>query len=168
MYQTPCRGVTVTPFDDNQYRFGEFPGLFMKPNGESSPAIDSISSFNPSNQKDSISISSKEDNMNKPNKSKPATDKSSINKPVMTALDVQRRLSKQAIEAVVNSYSGKNRKEIEEYAKQAYALINSGSNLKEILEAMSSIIKYLRDIANSPANKKINPIIQKTVPTLFK
>lgn len=168
LYQTPCRGVTVTPFDNNQYRFGEFPGLFMKPNGESSPAIDSISSFNPSNQKDSISISSKEDNMNKPNKSKPATDKSSINKPVMTALDVQRRLSKQAIEAVVNSYSGKNRKEIEEYAKQAYALINSGSNLKEILEAMSSIIKYLRDIANSPANKKINPIIQKTVPTLFK
>ena len=172
LYQTPCRGVTVTPFDNNQYRFGEFPGLFMKPNGESSPAIDSISSFNPSNQEDSISISSKEDNMNKSNKSKPATDKSSKNKvenkPVMTALDVQRRLSKQAIEAVVNSYSGKNRKEIEEYAKQAYALINSGSNLKEILEAMSSIIKYLRDIANSPANKKINPIIQKTVPTLFK
>ena len=47
-WQTPCRGVTVTPFDGSNYVIGEFPGLFEKATGEWKPPTNAPVSFGPS------------------------------------------------------------------------------------------------------------------------
>ena len=46
-WQTPCRGVTVTPFDNNSYVIGEFPGLFEQVSGEWKPPVNSPVPFGP-------------------------------------------------------------------------------------------------------------------------
>lgn len=155
LWQTPCRGVTVTPFkSDADYQFAEIPGLFLKPNGDTSPAAETLSAFNPSSE-DSSTVK--------------ATSESPAVKAVYeSAADKQKRMAKQAMEAISSSYSGSQKQILDAYLKQAHELIDSKHTVKEVVEAMAIIIKYLKDIASSPANKKSNPVIQKLMPTVFK
>ena len=46
-WQTPCRGVTVTPFDGSNYVIGEFPGLFEQVSGNSKSNTVSSIPFGP-------------------------------------------------------------------------------------------------------------------------
>lgn len=155
LWQTPCRGVTVTPFkSDADYQFAEIPGLFLKPNGDTSPAAETLSAFNPSPE-DSSTV-------------KTTPESTAVKAVYESAADKQKRMAKQAMEAISSSYSGSQKQILDAYLKQAHELIDSKHTVKEVVEAMAIIIKYLKDIASSPANKKSNPVIQKLMPTVFK
>lgn len=122
-WQVPCRGVSVTDFNKSQhYEFGEFPGLFEKANGEFAGDINS--SFGP---------------MAELSKTKSNLD---------TQLEEQKRMAKEAMNAVIANTSGEVRKAAMQYAEQAMKLLD-GKNTKEVIDSLGRIIQYLRSIAAS-------------------
>ena len=122
-WQTPCRGVSVTDFNKSQhYEFGEFPGLFEKANGEFPGDINS--SFGPM--------------------AEISNTKSTLN----NQLDEQRRMAKEAMDAVVANTSGEAKKAAMQYAEQAMKLLD-GKNSQEVIDSLGRIIHYLKSIATS-------------------
>ena len=122
-WQVPCRGVSVTDYNKSQhYEFGEFPGLFEKANGEFAGDINS--SFGP---------------MAELSKTKSNLD---------TQLEEQKRMAKEAMNAVVANTSGEVRKAAMQYAEQAMKLLD-GKNTKDVIDSLGRIIQYLRSIAAS-------------------
>lgn len=122
-WQIPCRGVSVTDFNKSQhYEFGEFPGLFEKANGEFAGDINS--SFGP---------------MAELSKTKSNLD---------TQLEEQKRMAKEAMNAVIANTSGEVRKAAMQYAEQAMKLLD-GKNTKDVIDSLGRIIQYLRSIAAS-------------------
>lgn len=122
-WQVPCRGVSVTDFNKSQhYEFGEFPGLFEKANGEFAGDINS--SFGP---------------MAELSKTKSNLD---------TQLEEQKRMAKEAMNAVIANTSGEVRKAAMQYAEQAMKLLD-GKNTKDVIDSLGRIIQYLRSIAAS-------------------
>ncbi len=122
-WQVPCRGVSVTDYNKSQhYEFGEFPGLFEKANGEFAGDINS--SFGP---------------MAELSKTKSNLD---------TQLEEQKRMAKEAMNAVIANTSGEVRKAAMQYAEQAMKLLD-GKNTKDVIDSLGRIIQYLRSIATS-------------------
>lgn len=122
-WQIPCRGVSVTDFNKSQhYEFGEFPGLFEKANGEFAGDINA--SFGP---------------MAELSKTKSNLD---------TQLEEQKRMAKEAMNAVIANTSGEVRKAAMQYAEQAMKLLD-GKNTKDVIDSLGRIIQYLRSIAAS-------------------
>lgn len=122
-WQIPCRGVSVTDYNKSQhYEFGEFPGLFEKANGEFAGDINS--SFGP---------------MAELSKTKSNLD---------TQLEEQKRMAKEAMNAVIANTSGEVRKAAMQYAEQAMKLLD-GKNTKDVIDSLGRIIQYLRSIAAS-------------------
>lgn len=122
-WQVPCRGVSVTDFNKSQhYEFGEFPGLFEKANGEFAGDINA--SFGP---------------MAELSKTKSNLD---------TQLEEQKRMAKEAMNAVIANTSGEVRKAAMQYAEQAMKLLD-GKNTKDVIDSLGRIIQYLRSIAAS-------------------
>ena len=125
-YQTPCRGVTVNEFDPNaRYMFGELPGLFEQASGDWEPPKNSPVEFGPTD----------------------------VDTTGNNILKEQSDLSKSAICSVIDKVSKFYNADMQKYAKQTAEAANSG-NAKEIISFMEIMVKYLRDIATSPANKK--------------
>ena len=104
------------------YEFGEFPGLFEKANDEFAGDINS--SFGPMAE---ISHT-----------------KSTLN----NQLDEQKRMAKEAMDAVVANTSGEARKAAMQYAEQAMKLLD-GKNSQEVIDSLGRIIHYLKSIAAS-------------------
>lgn len=122
-WQIPCRGVSVTDFNKSQhYEFGEFPGLFEKANGGFAGDINA--SFGP---------------MAELSKTKSNLD---------TQLEEQKRMAKEAMNAVIANTSGEVRKAAMQYAEQAMKLLD-GKNTKDVIDSLGRIIQYLRSIAAS-------------------
>ena len=122
-WQIPCRGVSVTDFNKSQhYEFGEFPELFEKANGEFAGDINS--SFGPM--------------------AEISNTKSTLN----NQLDEQKRMAKEAMDAVVANTSGEARKAAMQYAEQAMKLLD-GKNSQEVIDSLGRIIHYLKSIATS-------------------
>jgi len=125
-YQTPCRGVTVNEFDPNaRYMFGELPGLFEQASGDWEPPKNSPVEFGPTD----------------------------VDTTGNNILKEQSDLSKSAIGSVIDKVSKYYNADMQRYAKQTAAVASAG-NAKEIISFMEIMVKYLRDIATSPANKK--------------
>ena len=132
-WQVPCRGVSVTDYNKSQhYEFGEFPGLFEKANGEFAGDINS--SFGP---------------MAELSKTKSNLD---------TQLEEQKRMAKDAMNAVIANTSGEVRKAAMQYAEQAMKLLD-GKNTKDVIDSLGRIIQYLRSIAAS--TKSPNPNVSR-------
>lgn len=122
-WQMPCRGVSVTDYNKSQhYEFGEFPGLFEKADGEFAGDINS--SFGPM--------------------AEISNTKSTLN----NQLDEQKRMAKEAMDAVVANTSGEARKAAMQYAEQAMKLLD-GKNSQEVIDSLGRIIHYLKSIATS-------------------
>ena len=148
-WQTPCRGVTVTDFNQGpQYLIGEFPDLFKRVNDTSSP-------------------SSAQTNIE-------SNGSSSLSSFISKFIDVDdtasslesNNLAKEYIEAVTtvkNSSSDSAKQAADQFSKAAIQLLGNKSSSPEILAALNSMIKYLRDIASSPSNRKTVPSVSRPI-----
>ena len=158
-WQTPCRGVTVTPFDNGNYIIGELPGLFAQASGEWKPPANSPVPFGPLSQKvtniiDSVSGATLADILNPeevPNSPIEAASKYAdaiMNSKEFDQVALQKRLARQALSAVVEMSDSKNKQLSAEYEKYATMLLNGG-NIKEILIALAAIVENTREMASS-------------------
>ena len=148
-WQTPCRGVTVTDFNQGpQYLIGEFPDLFKRVN-------------------DTSSSSSVQTNIE-------SSGSSSLSSFISKFIDVDdtasslesNNLAKEYIEAVTtvkNSSSDSAKQAADQFSKAAIQLLGNKSSSPEILAALNSMIKYLRDIASSPSNRKTIPSVSRPI-----
>ena len=73
-------------------------------------------------------------------------------------------LSQKAIQSVITQASGDEKIVLNQLAEQAASKM-SGGNSKEIIQSLSLVIKYLRDIAAS--GKKVTPSPAKPVASVF-
>ena len=125
-WQTPCRGVTVTPFDGSNYVIGEFPGLFEQASGEWKPPVSSPVPFGPT-----PSDSQLQNNIS-----------SSVKK---AGLLSDAELNELAKEAGLQNASA-----MTEFVKQAEILLNSNNTDKDsIVTILLDIAKYLRGAIQS-------------------
>ena len=125
-WQTPCRGVTVTPFDGSNYVIGEFPGLFEQATGEWKPPVSSPVPFGPT-----PSDSQLQNNIS-----------SSVKK---AGLLSDAELNELAKEAGLQNASA-----MTEFVKQAEILLNSNNTDKDsIVTILLDIAKYLRGAIQS-------------------
>lgn len=139
-YQTPCRGVTVNEFDKNaRYQFGELPGLFEQASGEWEPPKNAPVEFGPTD-------------INK--------------KPGEAILNEQNNLADSAKSSVTENTSKYQAADMQKYIKLVTGMMGT-NNTKEILSFMEIMIKYLRDIANAPANKRPNISPTRPVPNVY-
>jgi hypothetical protein len=67
-----------------------------------------------------------------------------------------------AMSIVVASSNTETRQAVQQYVQQAMSLLN-GKNTSEVISSLSIIVKYLRDIASSPSNKKSIPALSRPV-----
>lgn len=139
-YQTPCRGVTVNEFDKNaRYQFGELPGLFEQASGEWEPPKNAPVEFGPTD-------------INK--------------KPGEAILNEQNNLADSAKSSVTENTSKYQAADMQKYIKLVTGMMGT-NNTKEILSFMEVMVKYLRDIANAPANKRPNMSPSRPVPNIY-
>ena len=139
-YQTPCRGVTVNEFDKNaRYQFGELPGLFEQASGEWEPPKNAPVEFGPTD-------------INK--------------KPGEAILNEQNNLAESAKSSVTENTSKYQAADMQKYIKLVTGMMGT-NNTKEILSFMEVMVKYLRDIANAPANKRPNISPTRPVPNVY-
>lgn len=139
-YQTPCRGVTVNEFDKNaRYQFGELPGLFEQASGEWEPPKNAPVEFGPTD-------------INK--------------KPGEAILNEQNNLADSAKSSVTENTSKYQAADMQKYIKLVTGMMGT-NNTKEILSFMEVMVKYLRDIANAPANKRPNMSPTRPVPNVY-
>lgn len=118
-YQTPCRGVTVNPFDPNaRYQFGEFPGLFEQATGEWNPPENSPVKFGP-NELDSSNSD---------------------------ILAEQLGISKEMTDAISNAARNFLGANAANFIKQAQEM-TAHSDIKSILSFLSIMTKYLKDMS---------------------
>jgi hypothetical protein len=139
-YQTPCRGVTVNEFDKNaRYQFGELPGLFEQASGDWEPPKNATVEFGPTD-------------INK--------------KPGEAILNEQNNLAESAKSSVTENTSKYQAADMQKYIKLVTNMMGT-NNTKEILSFMEVMVKYLRDIANAPANKRPNMSPTRPVPNVY-
>lgn len=139
-YQTPCRGVTVNEFDKNaRYQFGELPGLFEQASGDWEPPKNAPVEFGPTD-------------INK--------------KPGEAILNEQNNLAESAKSSVTENTSKYQAADMQKYIKLVTGMMGT-NNTKEILSFMEVMVKYLRDIANAPANKRPNMSPTRPVPNVY-
>lgn len=123
-WQTPCRGVTVTPFDGNDYVIGEFPGLFEQATGEWKKPVSSPVPFGPS--------------------------QANITPAVNKAPGI---LSDTEINEILSEAGVSNSAAMKQYIEQAKHLSGNANNKGDIIAVLLEIARYLKGIAASPANK---------------
>ena len=128
-WQTPCRGVTVTPFDNKSYVIGELPGLFEKANGEFSLPKNAQSIFGP------VDISKDTTNVNK-------------------AINNAGLLSNEEINAILNEAGKTNSATMQQYITQAKDLMNS-SNKNDVIAILTEIARYIKGIAIATKPKAV-------------
>ena len=170
-WQTPCRGVTVTPFDGSSYVIGEFPGLFEQATGEWKAPTNSSIKFGPgytadtSAEDESSKLSALVDESIFTNSASLhdfisqfiGTDYQNLQSSSMYSELVADYES--AIADIAASSSLEAKRNAIEFSKSALNLLGNKRTSPEVLEALSTMIKYLRDIALSPANKKaVTPV----------
>lgn len=135
-WQTPCRGVTVTPFDGGNYVIGEFPGLFEQASGEWKMPPNSPVSFGPA--------SSALDTAN--------TISSAIKSVSDTGL-----LTNEEIASLMTQATGVSGAIAAQYAAQAMKLID-GKNQDEIIAVLIEIAKVIKGIAVSNMGNRSIPV----------
>lgn len=126
-WQTPCRGVTVTPFDGSNYVIGEFPGMFEQASGEWKPHANSPVPFGPGMSDAALSRSVEAN---------------------MSSVEDAGLLSNEQISSVLANASGADAKLAASYAAEAAKLMN-GSNKEEIIAILTEIARTIRGIATS-------------------
>ena len=73
----------------------------------------------------------------------------------------------EAVKAVKSSSSNETKQAAAQFSKTALSLLGNKSSSPEILAALNAVIKYLRDIASSPANKKVISSASRPVSTSY-
>ena len=139
-WQTPCRGVTVTPFDGSNYVIGEFPGMFEQASGEWKPPANSSVPFGPVESLEKI-----------PSTVKSASDTGLISSEEITNLMVQT--------------SGVSRAIAADYAAQAIKMMD-GKNKEEVIAILMEIAKYLKGIAVSSISSNKQPMMSVNRPAM--
>jgi len=168
--QTPCRGVTVTPpKPGEQYIIGELPGLFAQASGEFN--LPEGAKFGPGYNSDS-STESETSKLAALVDESIFTNSASLHDFISQFIgtDYQNLQSssmyselvadyESAIADIAASSSLEAKRNALEFSKSALSLLGNKRTSPEVLEALSTMIKYLRDIALSPANKKaVTPV----------
>lgn len=168
-WQTPCRGVTVTPpKPGEQYIIGELPGLFAQANGEFKlpeganfgPGYNADASTNGSSNLAALvdeSIFTNSASLHDFISQFIGTDYQNLQSSSMYSELVADYES--AIADIAASSSLEAKRNAIEFSKSALNVLGNKRTSPEVLEALSTMIKYLRDIALSPANKKaVTPV----------
>jgi hypothetical protein len=139
-WQTPCRGVTVTPFDGGNYVIGELPGLFEQISGESK-IPNSSTLFGPGLSEDNL--------------------KSAIESN-MSSVEDAGLMSNEQIASVLANASGADARLAASYAVEAAKLMNS-SNKEEIIAILTEIARCIRGMAIS--KKPMTPVSRPAIST---
>ena len=139
-WQTPCRGVTVTPFDNSNYVIGEFPGLFEKASGEWKPPKDSPVPFGPVENLDKVS----------------STVKSASEAGLMSSDEITN---------LMVETTGVSRSIAAQYAAQAAKLMD-GKNKEEVIAILMEIAKCLKGIAVSSISNNKQPMMSVSRPAM--
>ena len=126
-WQTPCRGVTVTPFDGSNYVIGEFPGLFEQASGEWNAPTNSSVSFGPG-------MSDMDTNAR-------------ITSAIKNVSDLG-LLTSDEIASIMAQTTGVSTAIAAQYATQAMKLMD-GKNQDEVIAVLIEIAKVLKGIAIS-------------------
>ena len=134
-WQTPCRGVTVTPFDGSNYVIGEFPGLFEQASGNFKSNIGSSIPFGPT-----ITATSGSEIKNY---------SSSFSSSVNSAVKKAGLLSDDELNELAKEAGLQNASAMTEFIKQAEILLNSNKDRDSIVAILLDIAKYLRGAVTS-------------------
>lgn len=129
-WQTPCRGVTVTPFDGSNYVIGEFPGLFEQVSGNFKSNTGSSIPFGPT-----LTASSGSEIKNY---------SSSFSSSVNSAVKKAGLLSDDELNELAKEAGLQNASAMTEFIKQAEILLNSNKDRDSIVAILLDIAKYLR------------------------
>ena len=134
-WQTPCRGVTVTPFDGSNYVIGEFPGLFEQVSGNSKSNTVSSIQFGPT-----CTATSGSEIKNY---------SSSFSSSVNSAVKKAGLLSDDELNELAKEAGLQNASAMTEFIKQAEILLNSNKDRDSIVAILLEIAKYLRGAVTS-------------------
>ena len=141
-WQTPCRGVTVTPFDGSNYVIGEFPGLFEQVSGNYKSNNASSISFGPT-----ITATSGSEIKNY---------SSSFSSSVNSAVKKAGLLSDDELNELAKEAGLQNASAMTEFIKQAEILLNSNKDRDSIVEILLDIAKYLRGAVTSSKQQMVS------------
>ena len=141
-WQTPCRGVTVTPFDGSNYVIGEFPGLFEQASGNSKSNTFSSIPFGPTYTATSGSEI----------KNYSSSFSSSVNSAVKKA----GLLSDDELNELAKEAGLQNASAMTEFIKQAELLLNSNKDRDSIVAILLEIAKYLRGAVTSSKQQMVS------------
>lgn len=141
-WQTPCRGVTVTPFDGSNYVIGEFPGLFEQVSGNFKSNIGSSIPFGPT-----LTASSGSEIKNY---------SSSFSSSVNSAVKKAGLLSDDELNELAKEAGLQNASAMTEFIKQAEILLNSNKDRDSIVAILLDIAKYLRGAVTSSKQQMVS------------
>lgn len=141
-WQTPCRGVTVTPFDGSNYVIGEFPGLFEQASGNFKSNTGSSIPFGPT-----LTASSGSEIKNY---------SSSIYSSVNSAVKKAGLLSDDELNELAKEAGLQNASAMTEFIKQAELLLNSNKDRDSIVAILLDIAKYLRGAVTSSKQQMVS------------
>ena len=141
-WQTPCRGVTVTPFDGSNYVIGEFPGLFEQVSGNFNSNTGSSIPFGPTS-----TASSGSDIKNY---------SSSFSSSVNSAVKKAGLLSDDELNELAKEAGLQNASAMTEFIKQAEILLNSNKDRDSIVAILLDIAKYLRGAVTSSKQQMVS------------
>lgn len=141
-WQTPCRGVTVTPFDGSNYVIGEFPGLFEQASGNFKSNTGSSIPFGPT-----LTASSGSEIKNY---------SSSFSSSVNSAVKKAGLLSDDELNELAKEAGLQNASAMTEFIKQAELLLNSNKDRDSIVAILLDIAKYLRGAVTSSKQQMVS------------
>lgn len=141
-WQTPCRGVTVTPFDGSNYVIGEFPGLFEQASGNFKSNTGSSIPFGPTS---TASSGSEIKNYS-----------SSFSSSVNSAVKKAGLLSDDELNELAKEAGLQNASAMTEFIKQAELLLNSNKDRDSIVAILLDIAKYLRGAVTSSKQQMVS------------
>lgn len=141
-WQTPCRGVTVTPFDGSNYVIGEFPGLFEQASGNFKSNTGSSIPFGPT-----LTAASGSEIKNY---------SSSFSSSVNSAVKKAGLLSDDELNELAKEAGLQNASAMTEFIKQAEILLNSNKDRDSIVAILLDIAKYLRGAVTSSKQQMVS------------
>ena len=141
-WQTPCRGVTVTPFDGSNYVIGEFPGLFEQVSGNFKSNTGSSIPFGP--------------NLTAASGSEIKNYSSSFSSGVNSAVKKAGLLSDDELNELAKEAGLQNASAMTEFIKQAELLLNSNKDRDSIVAILLDIAKYLRGAVTSSKQQMVS------------
>ena len=141
-WQTPCRGVTVTPFDGSNYVIGEFPGLFEQVSGNFKSDNSSSIPFGPTCTETSGS--------------EIKNYSSSFSSSVSSAVKKAGLLSDDELNELAKEAGLQNASAMTEFIKQAELLLNSNKDRDSIVAILLEIAKYLRGAVTSSKQQMVS------------